>query len=106
VEVAVAYLVGLLNSYGYVVNVGEIKTDWTQDDVFSIDDMSRYLDNVKAVKAAFHGTTALPETMRNIGYEAANSIERLLLEVEAAINRLYLSVWVCGEVYCGEGATI
>ena len=106
VEVAVNYLVGLLNVNGYHIDISVIKTNWTENDVFRYPDMERYLNNIKAIKHAFYGTVGLPENMRSIDYEVANQIERLLLEIEMHINRLYLSAWVCGEAMCGEGTTL
>lgn len=76
------------------------KTDWTLWDVPVQADMERYLSNVAAIRDACPGELVfpvLPNSMGELTYEGANSIEMVLLIVHSrcAIAR-------SGELYCGE----
>lgn len=99
---AVRYLSDLLNVYGYAVTV-TAKTDWAIDDLFDPSDLETYITDVKTIKEAFYGTTELPETLlTEFGYEQANNIEKLLLEVDGYINEMIAAFSYCGEIYGGE----
>lgn len=95
------YLAGLLNSYGYSVAVNP-KTDWTIDDIPRAADMTLYLADLETLKAAFYGTTALPDSMDNLTTEAANNIEKLLCEIERNITNMTVAWHYSGELYSGE----
>ena len=48
-------------------------------DIPRASDMSRFLDNVKAIKTKYGIDIPLPSTMENLTYETANNIEKILL---------------------------
>jgi hypothetical protein len=98
---AVAYIGGLLNFYGYLVNVAP-KADWEISDIPREEQMVAYLHDLQTIKAAFYGTTPLPATMNSLGYVAANNIEKLLLEIEVYINRMIAGFRYAGDQYAGE----
>ena len=56
------------------------KTDWGMWDIPTTSDMSRYLNNVKAIKTKYNINIALPDSMNQLTYETANNIEKILLE--------------------------
>ena len=95
VESAVRALADILG-----VNV-TVKTNWLVSDVPTAADMTRYLDNIRAlreVNSALARTPAVPATMTGLTYKTANDIEQILLDIEAVIN-----CWRrCGEAICGE----
>lgn len=105
VEHNVAYLAELLGEYGYSVTVSP-KVDWQVDDIPCAADMDAYLSDVKALKAAFYGTTPLPESMNKISYTDANNIEKLLLEIETYINRMVAGFRKCGTFKSGQGVIL
>lgn len=60
------------------------KTNWTLWDIPVQSDMDRYLGNVAAIRDACPGEVAfpdLPDSMNNLSFEGANSIEKVLLLV-------------------------
>lgn len=97
----VAYLAGLLEMYGYSVPVSP-RTDWQVGDIPSLSDMTTYLGDVAALRAALYGSVPLPDSMSKLTAEGANNIERLLYEVEQNINRMIASWYYSGELYAGE----
>lgn len=56
------------------------KTYWTMWDIPTASDMTRYISNIKAIANAIGSTMVLPESMDKLTYEAANDIEKILLE--------------------------
>lgn len=101
VGLAVPYLAGLLNSYGYPVIVNP-KTDWTVNDKPSPAQLSSYISDVKAIKDSFYGTTDIPATMDYLSYTDANNIELLLHEIESYIAGMIASFRICGNFNSGE----
>ena len=65
------------------------KTDWTMWDIPTDADMSRYLNNIRAVRGLISNTSAIPEapaTMNNLTYTMANDIEKILLAAYTAVG--------------------
>lgn len=67
----------------------DTKTDWTEADDFTAEQMSRYLANVTAIKNALPiNLPPLPRTMDNLTWQGANAIEAAILEaIKAAVKR-------------------
>ena len=106
VGAAVRYLTDLLHSYGYAVTTAP-KTDWVNEHLISPAELSNYLADVTAIKAAFYGATPLPAAMDNIDHEDANNIERLLLEIESYIIGMEAAFQHCGTTFSGmEGIRV
>ncbi len=101
VDDAIQYLADLLSSYGYSVSVSP-KTDWTISDIPRAADMTQYIADLNTLKNAFYGTTDLPETMDKLTADGANSIERLLCEIEQNIHNMTEAWYYSGELYSGE----
>ena len=101
----VAYLAELLGGYGYSVTVSP-KVNWQINDIPSVEDMDAYLSDVETLKAAFYGTTPLPESMNKLSYIDANNIEKLLLEIETYINRMVTGFRKCGTFKSGQGVIL
>ncbi|NCB52290.1 MAG: hypothetical protein EOM54_10465 [Clostridia bacterium] len=98
---AIAYLAGLLNGYGYPVTVTP-KTDWVMNEVPTPEQLTKYLDDVGIIKAAFYGATELPADMDGLTVAEANAIETLLVEIDTYINNMVAAFVYCGEIYSGE----
>lgn len=56
------------------------KTYWTMWDIPTASDMTRYISNIKAIAQAIGSTIVPPDSMNKLTYEAANDIEKILLE--------------------------
>lgn len=100
VESAVEKLAAALTGYGYPVSV-TVKADWTLADVQAIttqtglENIERYRENVAAIRAAltvFSSTPDVPDSMLQLGYQDANDIEQILLDVEILINNM-VAIW-------------
>lgn len=102
---AVQYLADLLNSYGYAVAVSP-ETDWVQTDIPNATQMDAYLTDVAAIKTAFYGAQTLPAAMDNLGFETANNIEKLLVEVEKYIGWMVAGFRKCGTFKSGQGVIL
>ena len=74
------------------------KTDWRMWDIPRSSDMERYLNNIRIIRDALSLETTIPETINELTYSGANSIEAVLLE---GYKRLKSSP-CCGELFCGE----
>lgn len=65
------------------------KTDWAMWDIPTDDDMSRYLNNIRAIRAIIPNAStvpAVPATMNNLTYSVANDIEKILLAAYVAVG--------------------
>lgn len=98
---AVQYLSDTLAGYGYPITVST-KTDWTEDDIPTVTQLTAYLSNVATLKAGFHGAGTLPSTTDFMTVTEANQIEQLLQEIETNINNMAAAFWYSGEIYSGE----
>ena len=90
------------------------KTDWTELDSPTPEQMARYLENVKALRSALdYATSDLPGSMDNLTIDGANAIEKALNGLYAAISEFdektkvnldnTASVWIySGEIYASE----
>ena len=104
VEKSCKYLSDLLNSYGYV-NLIDEKTDWNIDDIQTVEQMARYLNNVKILMGTFilkKDTPKLPETMNKLTYTQANNIEKILYDISELIEKMEAMFRYSNTFYSGE----
>ena len=104
VEEAVAYLHQRLAELGYAIET-PVTRSWTADAIPTAADMTRYLQNVKALREAltvFSTTPAVPSSMHNLTHQGANDIERVLQDVETLIGNMVSAFVYSGEIYGGE----
>lgn len=88
VQEAMSYLSGVLAESGITVTLHQSKV-WSDEDIPNVTDMDAYLDDVRAIRSAisvFADTPSAPESMRYLTYSKANDIEKILVDVEAAIK--------------------
>lgn len=105
VEEAVTYLGELLSSMGYNRAVNGTKTDWEIADIPSQADMSRYIGNIQGLRAVFGmfpDTPAAPESMDALGYDSANAIEKILLDLYTLAQNIPAEYIYSDEIYSGE----
>lgn len=102
VEAAVLFVIERLKTAGWYLAV-QSKTDWTFADFPSAKEMQRYLDNVRLLRSALPvNMPAMPDTMRLLKYEEANTIEQILKMLDDAVTNIMLNVYFVNEVYSGE----
>lgn len=105
VENAVRTLADLLNANGYPVEILNVKTDWAESTVPTLTDLTRYLENVRRIRAAFHTlstTPQVPASMKGLTYDKANAIERVLADVDVLLNNMIASYNYSGDIFGGE----
>lgn len=90
------------------------KTDWSQLDIPTPEQMDRYINNIKALRSALdYATSDLPGSMDNLSIDGANAIEKALNGLYVAMVEFYsktkvnldntASAWkYSGEIYSGE----
>lgn len=104
VEDAVAFLHQRLGELGYDTPQPVTRT-WTVYDVPTEADMTRYLNNVKAIRDAlsvYSTTPNVPASMHKLTFQGANDIERILLDVERLAENMVFTFAYSGEIYGGE----
>lgn len=104
VGAAVAYVAGRLTGYGYAVSV-DPRQDWQVSDVPTAGDMTAYLADVAALRAALTvaaGTPEVPEDMEQLTWQEANNIEQILLDVDALVTNMAAAWFYSGDLYAGE----
>lgn len=91
-----------------------VKTDWTAANIQTPEDMERYLANVAKLRTALdYATAELPTQMEDIRWPEANAIEKVLVDLDAAIKALRKEIkayidataaawYYSGELYAGE----
>ena len=104
VNAAVNELAGLLNAAGYKVTVST-KTV-SNGDIIRLSDWVRYLSNVQALKDAFCTLTdgELPAADDKFDYADANTIERILYEIDLLIGYMKENYRRCGAFCAGDNA--
>ena len=102
VEMKQADLAVILNRYAYMVHI-ENKTDWQTTDIFTFQDHRRLLNNLNLLKQAYYTYATTPKTPTYMyGYEESNSIEKILVDIEAMINDMEGRFRECGTFKSGE----
>ena len=102
VGAAAASLAASIASYGYRVGTVEGKSDWEPETDVTPGNSARYLGDIQNIKSAFYGTTPLPDTMDRLGWEDANNIERLLVEVNGYVRLMERAFVRCGAFNSGQ----
>ena len=89
VEKAVQFLSDLLNTYGYSNKVN-IKTDWTPEDMQTVIEIQRYIDNIAELKNKYYSNVEgeMPTTSTWLTIEGANYIEKILVNIEELIKNM------------------
>lgn len=63
------------------------KTNWVMWDLPTEADMSRYLDNIRAIKEHFGINISIPTSMNNLTYKYANNIELILSKAYESLTK-------------------
>ena len=63
------------------------KTDWQNEEIFTHQHHQRLINNLDKLKAAYYIYSSTPITPTYMyGYQEANSIEKILVDIEAMIT--------------------
>ena len=104
VETKVRQLTDILTSYGYsVINI--TKTNWDTIENFTVEDAQRYLGNIQRLINAYvitPSTPTLPSEMEELTFQEANSIEKILYDIDLLIDNMEASFIYCGTFNSGE----
>ena len=93
---AVNYLAGVFQSYGYTPGIDAQESNWAVGQVPTQSQMQTYLGNIQALMdtlAEAQFAPELPQSMALLSYVGANSIEQILVELDAyltAMSGVYL----------------
>lgn len=106
VEEATAELAQLLTAQGYYTTVEPYNksTGWETQDIPTVQQMTRYLNNVKLCVKQFNAATGieLPESMELLDYIGANNIEKVLLKINELLNYMIEVLRYSGTFYSGS----
>lgn len=103
VENAVEYLSDILNIYGYP-NTVNVKTNWAAEDIQTISEIQRYIDNIAELKNKYYSNVEgeMPTTSNWLTIESANYLEKLLVNIEEIIINMTQNFIHCGVANCGQ----
>lgn len=104
VGAAVEYIAGRFTALGYACPV-TVKKDWLTSDAPTASQLEAYRQNIVTLRsqiAVMASTPEAPASMAGLNYVKANNIERILLDLDALIDKLIKSWCFAGEVYAGE----
>jgi len=105
---AMLYVAERLRSCGYDVTVSP-KTDWGYSDRPTLTDAQHYLHDLKNLRdtlTSFATTPQVPADTRPFNAEEANDIEKILIDIEAAIKLIIASYRRCGQFTGWVGPTL
>lgn len=101
------YIADRLNEAGFVIRVSP-KVDWTESDIPTLPEMSRYLTDLSVLRCALpplSDTPEIPADMRGLTVSEANAIEHVLYNLELIINAMCSVRFRAGQalLFCGFG---
>ena len=100
---AVQYIADELTAHEFPVTVNP-KTDWTRNDIPTLAQMTAYLDDIAAIKAALplpEEAGEVPSSMAGLDYKKANDIERILYYADLLVQTMVAIFQRCGIPYSG-----
>lgn len=104
VEAAVQYVAERFAEQGYTVTVSP-KKDWLASDIPTASELETYRQNIatlRALLAVMPTTPKAPDSMAGLTYTEANSIEQILLDLDALLTNAAAAWYQSGELFAGE----
>ena len=101
IESNIDYLAEKMEFYSYAPNIHG--KQWTKDDMPNQDDMSRIIENIRALVAAFYSPNnppSLPTTM--LSYDDINAIEKYLYLIKELLDCMASSFKQVGTIKSGS----
>lgn len=105
VESAVATLSQRLRELGRYHSSLVVKTNWTKEDIPTVEDMARYFGNVDVLRSAsvIYPTTPITPTVANkLNYSRANALEQILFDIDEITANTRKSWCYAGDIFAGE----
>lgn len=105
---AVLYLAERLLQHGTLAKV-HAKTDWQMQDIPTVEQMSAYLENLRAIRstiAVLANTPSVPASMEKLSYTSANDMEKMLKDIDTLITKMGYAYRHTGMFYTGQGGLI
>ena len=104
VGAAMNYVAARLREQGYDPHISP-KTDWMDGEWVTPSDEAVYLGDLAELRkqfALYETTPELPPDLEKLNYIEANSIEQILVDIDALLTNI-AAWWLCsGEIYSGE----
>ena len=104
VGAAVEYIAGRFTALGYDCPV-TVKKDWLASDIPTASELETYRQNIatlRALIAVMPTTPKAPDSMAGLTYTEANSIEQILLDLDALLTNAAAAWYQSGELFAGE----
>ena len=104
VGAAMNYVADRLRADGYDPHISP-KTDWMETDWPTVSTMTRYVADLVELRGQFEQaqkTPPVPPDMKNLTWQEANDIERILQDVDALLTNITAAWFYSGELYSGE----
>lgn len=102
---AVEYLATRIRGYGNNLDALSGQGVWSMEDIPTSDSMRRYLDNVGLIRSSISvlpSTPSIPGDMEDLTVDEANSIEKILVDVDFLLNNMEDAWLYSGDIYSGE----
>lgn len=106
VQWSMEYIANMLRSAGASVHLKTEGKIWTEDSLLLESETMDYLDDIATLKSAITlpaSTPSVPEDMVNLGFDEANAIEKILLDLESIIKKMSAAYRHSGVTVCGFG---
>ena len=104
VGAAMNYVAARLREQGYDPHISP-KTDWMDGEWVTPSDEAVYLGDLAELRKQFtlyETTPEVPPDLEKLNYIEANSIEQILVDIDALLTNIAAG-WLCsGELYAGE----
>lgn len=94
-----------LRAFGHILPDMTHKMDWTYTDVFTIEDMERYLNNIAVIREPllqYLDVPEVPKTSDRFDFNLANDIEKILVAVDELSGIQSEPRYFVGELFSGE----
>lgn len=114
VESAVKLLAAALTAAGYPVEIAPVlkggkaeDREWQEGDIVRRAQWTTHLDNVQRLRDAYYTlaeTEELPAPEDKLGYAGANTIEKILADIDLLIDCMKASYRRCGTFRAGNNA--
>lgn len=106
VQWSMAYIAELLRSSGASVQLKTEGKFWPEESLLLESETLDYLDDIATLKSAITvpaSTPSVPADMVDFGFDEANAIEKILLDLENIIKKMSAAYRHCGVTVCGMG---
>jgi hypothetical protein len=108
VGAAMLYVRDLLEGCGHIIDISP-KTDFANGDIPTPGQLDHYLDDLRTLRgvvAVYTTTPQLPDSMRKLGFQTANDIEQILVDLDEIVRKIKAALRHSGVTISGLGGLI